>query len=286
MPEGAKPPFALSQAMSNRTEPCRYIQQYRITKTLLSHTQYSQWRPTPASSSLATLRLSTMSTWITQVSEPPPPICKPPTNRLTVPDAPLTPLGKKQAAAMAPQVGKLQDEAEIIVSSPLKRTLQTTKLGWASAVERLGIENVICLPEAQECNAHPCDTGSAREVLEKDPELKGFNLENLVPEWTSKQGFWAADYESLQNRAKWLRQWLRNRPEQTIVLVAHGDILRRITSTPDGPSVYMWKNAETRIWEFDPKSVDTDDCWLYQRENVAAAGGYGPTSSDADFETK
>ena len=135
---------------------------------------------------------------------------------------------------MAPQVAKLQEEADIVVSSPLKRTLQTTKLAWGPAVERLGIENVICLPEAQECNAHPCDTGSAREVLEKDPELKGFNLENLVPEWTSKKGFWGADYESLQNRAKWVRQWLKNRPEETIVLVAHGDILRRITSTPGG----------------------------------------------------
>ena len=82
-----------------------------------------------------------------------------------VPDAPLTPLGKKQAAAMAPQVKQLQQEAEVVVSSPLKRTLQTTKLAWGPAVERLGIENVICLPEAQECNAHPCDTGSAREVL-------------------------------------------------------------------------------------------------------------------------
>merc|ERR1711964_529225 len=92
----------------------------------------------------------------------------------TIPDAPLTPLGKKQAAAMAPQVKQLQQEAEVVVSSPLKRTLQTTKLAWGPAVERLGIENVICLPEAQECNALPCDTGSAKEVLEKDPELKGF----------------------------------------------------------------------------------------------------------------
>ena len=83
---------------------------------------------------------------------------------------------------MAPQVKQLQQEAEVVVSSPLKRTLQTTKLAWGPAVERLGIENVICLPEAQECNAHPCDTGSAKEVLEKDPELKGFNLEKLVPE--------------------------------------------------------------------------------------------------------
>lgn len=70
-----------------------------------------------------------------------------------VPDAPLTPLGKKQAATLAPQIKELAKEVDLVVSSPLKRTLQTTKLGWAPALERLGIENIICLPQAQECNA-------------------------------------------------------------------------------------------------------------------------------------
>ena len=70
-----------------------------------------------------------------------------------VADAPLTPLGKKQAATLAPQIKELAKEVDLVVSSPLKRTLQTTKLGWAPALERLGIENVICLPQAQECNA-------------------------------------------------------------------------------------------------------------------------------------
>ena len=199
-------------------------------------------------------------------------------------DSPLTPLGKKQAASLAPQVAELQDEVNLIVTSPLMRTLQTTKLGWGPAVKRLGIKNVICLPQAQECNDFPCDTGSPREKLEAMPEFADFDLSRLTPDWTSKQGFWSMDAAAIANRAKWVRHFLRDRPEKKIVLVGHGDILRQITATAAGPSAYMWKNAEARIWEFDPKSVDSDDCWLYQRENVAAAGGYGPTSSDADFE--
>ncbi|KAK6849349.1 phosphoglycerate mutase-like protein [Apiospora arundinis] len=201
-------------------------------------------------------------------------------------DAPLTPLGKKQAESLARLIPDLQKEAELVVSSPLRRTLQTTKLGWGPAVERLGgLKSVVCLPQAQECNALPCDTGSPREVLEADPEFAEFNLESLTPDWTSKQGFWAASDEALANRAKWVRHFLRGRPEKTIVLVCHGDILRQITATPQrGVSTYMWKNAEARIFEFDPKFVDQDECYLYQRENVAAAGGYAPTSTELEIE--
>lgn len=180
----------------------------------------------------------------------------------------------------------LQKEADVIISSPLKRTLQTTYLGWAPAIERLGgLKKVVCLPQAQECNALPCDTGSPREVLEADPEFAVFDLAPLTPDWTSKQGFWAASDEALYNRARYVRQFLRERPEHNIVLVAHGDILRRITARPGkGPSTYQWKNAEVRIFEFDPEYVDTEDCFLHQKENVAAAGGYGPTSTELEIE--
>ncbi|KAI1334020.1 phosphoglycerate mutase-like protein [Xylariaceae sp. FL0016] len=203
----------------------------------------------------------------------------------SIPDAPLTPLGKKQATSLSRQIPELQQEADLIVSSPLRRTLQTTYLGWAPAIERLGgLKKVVCLPQAQECNDFPCDTGSPRKTLEADPEFAVFDLAQLPDDWTSKQGFWAADHDSLTSRARWVRQFLRERPEKNIVFVAHGDILRRITGTPKGASPYMWKNAEVRIFEFDPKFVESDECWLYQKEDVAAAGGYGPTSTELDID--
>ncbi|XXG98356.1 carboxy methyl transferase for protein phosphatase 2A [Hypoxylon texense] len=205
----------------------------------------------------------------------------------SIPDAPLTPLGKKQAASLSRQIPDLQKEADLIVSSPLRRTLQTTTLGWAPAIERLGgPRNVVLLPQAQECNALPCDTGSSREALAADPEFAVFDLDPLTPDWNSKEGVWAASEAALARRARAVRQFLRGRPERSVVLVAHGDILRRITARPEtGPrSGYPWKNAEVRIFEFDPAYVDAEDCFLYQKEDVAAAGGYGPTSTELEIE--
>lgn len=192
----------------------------------------------------------------------------------------MTPLGKSQAASLAPQLSKIHDKIDLVISSPLQRTLQTTKLGWAPAIERLGIQNVICLPEAQECNAFPCDTGSPKEILAAKSEFAGFDFSRLKPEWTSKQGFWAP--EAKLARGRWVRQFLRERPERNIVLVAHGDILRCITANEGGESTYMWKNAEVREFVFDPKSVEGDECFLIQEEDVAAAGGYAPGSSEMD----
>lgn len=136
-------------------------------------------------------------------------------------------------------------------------------------------------PPTDDC---PGDTGSSREKLEANPEFAGFDFSQLPADWTSKQGFWAPDRASLANRARWVRQWLRDRPEQDIVLIAHGDILRNITAGPNGPSVYDWKNAEVRIFHFDEKSLKTEDCFLDEEGVVAAAGGYAPTSTEMDIK--
>ncbi|KAH8156247.1 hypothetical protein CIB48_g12000 [Xylaria polymorpha] len=199
-------------------------------------------------------------------------------------DAPLTDLGKGQAASLCRRLSTLQQEADLIVTSPMRRTLQTTKIGWAPAIERLGgIGNVICLPELQECNDYACDTGSPREELEADAEFAGFNFDRLTPEWTSKKGFWGPDQDALEHRAKRVRQFLRDRPEKNIVVVAHGGIIRRITTTPAAHKARMWWNAEVRVFQFNPESVQTEDCWLHQTEDVAVAGGYGPTGVEIDI---
>ncbi|CZT15263.1 uncharacterized protein RCC_01128 [Ramularia collo-cygni] len=201
-------------------------------------------------------------------------------------DAPLTPLGRKQAASLVHQIPtSLQNEVELVVTSPLKRTLQTTKLGWAPTIERLGIKNVLCIPEAQECNNYPCDTGSSREVLEQDPEFADFDLSRLTPDWTSKQGFYADSRDdALPKRAHWVRRFLLERPEKVIVLVAHGDILRQITATARGEGNHGWLNAEAREYVFDPDTLD-GDCFLRQEQDIAVAGGYAPTSTEADIVT-
>lgn len=160
------------------------------------------------------------------------------------------------------------------MTSPLKRTLQTTLLGWGPAVKRLGIENVICHPGAQECNDFPCDKGVPRKELEQISEFAGFNFDMLTPDWTSKEGFYAPDRDAIFRRARSVRQYIRERSEKEIVLVAHGDFLRQITGDKERPSDYMWKNAEVRVFRFDPETVNDESCLFEFVEAVEGAQGY------------
>lgn len=133
----------------------------------------------------------------------------------------------------------------------------------------------------------PCDTGSSKEVLEANPEFASFNLSNLPPDWTSKKGFWAPDPQSVAARARWVRHFLLERPEETIVLVAHGDILRQITADQKGPGTHAWRNAEVRLHTFDQEAVGKGrdgEAWLRLEGTESVAGGYGMTSSEMDFE--
>ncbi|WFD36278.1 hypothetical protein MCUN1_003156 [Malassezia cuniculi] len=195
----------------------------------------------------------------------------------TILDAPLTALGKQQAARVPALTAALQQSVDVILSSPLRRTLQTTAAAYAPAISRLGgHKSVVVLPQLQECNAVPCDTGSSRAELESDSEFAIFDLSALTDDWTSKAGFYAADDASLNARAQWIRQHLRERPENEIALVAHGDILRRMIGDLD----YPWNNAEIRAFSFDPAAVETDECPLVAVQDIEA-GGWEPSSDQS-----
>jgi broad specificity phosphatase PhoE len=171
-----------------------------------------------------------------------------------------------------------------VVTSPLTRTLQTTLLAYGLTISRLGGKSkIVCLPEAQECNDFPCDTGRSKLELLQNPAFRDLNFERLTDDWTSKRGFYSADRGAIRKRAQWVRQFLRDRSEKEIVVVAHGDVLRQITATRDGPGTYMWRNAEMRVFTFDPETVDGEECFLQLEEIVEATGGYGHTSSELDI---
>jgi hypothetical protein len=85
----------------------------------------------------------------------------------------------------------------LIVSSPLRRALQTSVHAFAPALRRDEVK-VLLQPMAQEMNAYACDIGTGREDLErqvKAGELWGADLDvssekvdfGLVEEgWNSK----------------------------------------------------------------------------------------------------
>ncbi|KAI0773660.1 phosphoglycerate mutase-like protein [Fomes fomentarius] len=193
----------------------------------------------------------------------------------TIRDAPLTHRGRQQAASLH-QTTKdtIQASADLLVTSGLRRTLSTTLIGYAALRKRLEAEGkpIIVLPQLQEVNDLPCDTGSAREDLAADPEYAGLDFSALTPDWTSKAGVYAASDAAIRARARWLRRWLRARPEQHIAVVAHGDLLRYITT---GRNTHEpWANVE---------GDDEDEAWLVpvgKPQPVVKEGEAGPTSSE------
>jgi len=114
-----------------------------------------------------------------------------------------------------------QKTAELLVTSGLKRSMQTMIVGYPWLRKRLEEAGtpVMVLPQLQECNGDRCDIGSPCEELTADPEFSGLDFSLLTPDWRSKKGFYSPRVPALKERARWVRRWLRDRPESEIVVL-------------------------------------------------------------------
>ncbi|CAE6478276.1 unnamed protein product [Rhizoctonia solani] len=178
-----------------------------------------------------------------------------------IPDAVLTDLGRSQCIEFSnsPLGCSIQDSVELILTSPQRRALSTTLLALPDAVGRLlPRSRVILTPQLQEINDLPCDRGLDRETLESTPEytteLKQGRLDfsPLSEDWNQKQGFYSSSPDALWARAQWVRQLIRERKEQTIAVVAHGNFIRYLVGL-DGyyDRVKIWSNVEARLYTFE-----------------------------------
>ena len=141
-------------------------------------------------------------------------------------DPDLTARGQDQCHRLASEF-PYHASTSLLVSSPLRRTIRTALIGFAPEIER-GLR-IIALPEAQETSDLSCDVGSEPELLEQEFEPSKVDLDLVQKGWNSKTGKWANSKTALKARAKEVRQWLKARPEEQIVLVTHGGFLHFIT---------------------------------------------------------
>ncbi|QRW12794.1 histidine phosphatase family containing protein [Ceratobasidium sp. AG-Ba] len=145
---------------------------------------------------------------------------------LTIPDAVLTKFGRSQCVdfSQGSLGATIQDSAELILTSPLRRALSTTLLALPRAVERLLPDShVLLVPQLQEINDVACDRGSDRAILESTPEYTSdlkhigqLDFSPLTEDWNKKQGIYAANLDALWARAQWVRRMIRDREERPL----------------------------------------------------------------------
>ncbi|KAM0321202.1 hypothetical protein ACHAPQ_009588 [Fusarium lateritium] len=167
-----------------------------------------------------------------------------------LPDPELTPLGEEQARNLCDRYPKLAN-VQLIVSSPLRRTLQTALLAFPSKLE--GGLQVLALPEMQEASNLICDTGRDLADVKADFEQLPVNFDVVETGWHIKEDKWAPVASSLLKRAQVARQWLSERPEAEIVVITHGCFLHFLTDdwiNAVNSQATDWANAEVRSFTF------------------------------------
>ena len=143
----------------------------------------------------------------------------------------LTPLGEEQCHQLQKNFPNPQN-IDLVVASPLKRTMYTALIGFDSVIKQKGLK-VLAMPELQETSDLPCDTGSREEEIAVEFEGKPIDLRLVMPGWNDKHGRWAPTSVAIEKRAQDARVWLSQRPEKEIVVVAHGTCLLPARAIPE-----------------------------------------------------
>ena len=152
--------------------------------------------------------------------------------------------------------------------------LPPSSAGDQTTEEKASIPHLL-LPELQECGSWPCDTGdnldSTKERFSAADFLDWSTVEEK-PDWNKNKGIFQATEAKNVARAKWVRKWLKSRPEKTIVCVTHHGTLRRLTKAPNAhnrqltPTHLQWSNAELREYRF--KDEDDEEADLVRVEGA------------------
>ena len=140
-------------------------------------------------------------------------------------DPDLTPRGKEQCRRLCEEFPH-HDKIDCIVSSPLRRTIQTAHIGFEPAIKKNKLQ-IILAPRAQETSDKKSDTGSDMKKLKEEfgDLLDDHRMESG---WNQNEGKWEMDTYAIEDHAIELRREIHHKAEERgfkhVVLVAHGGV--------------------------------------------------------------
>ena len=138
----------------------------------------------------------------------------------TLKDPVLTEKGRAQATKMreADIPGKL--DTQLVVVSPLRRTLQTALYAFGESYPKV---KFYCNPLLQEIGECASDIGSERLLLKEWFGEEPYSFDELEDDWYEKKDIYLG--KRVPERVSRFVSWLRQREERSIIVVSHYGIL-------------------------------------------------------------
>ncbi|KEQ91143.1 hypothetical protein AUEXF2481DRAFT_510828 [Aureobasidium subglaciale EXF-2481] len=168
-----------------------------------------------------------------------------------IPDPELSELGQQQCRTLEQHLRQhlpLADKVERIITSPMRRTLETTTLGLDWLIKR-GIP-VEASALWQENSNKPCDSGSPLSSVTHD--FPSFDYSHVDPLWPSKTGPFAFTRTATVSRGQSCLHDLYTSKEKVIAVVSHAGFLRCAVS------LCKYSNADYRIFDFKESDGEGD----------------------------
>jgi broad specificity phosphatase PhoE len=169
------------------------------------------------------------------------------------PDPALTETGKQQAHKVSRDTESglryalynkdKHNRPQLIITSPLRRTIQTTIAAFGDLRPSIPI---ICHPDIQETHAgeRPCDTGTPTTGLIEEFGGGLIDFSSLQENWWDLDGIEDGTEWALSKRFDRFTSWLSKRPEDRIIIVAHKGVFKRMHRR-------VFKNCEVRKYILD-----------------------------------
>ncbi len=141
-------------------------------------------------------------------------------------DPELTDKGIRQAQLRKLSLDKDTKQLfELVVASPMKRTLQTTYIIFGDKKEHLPVFVLDTVTEFTELESKAlCDTGSHKAVLET--LFPHFDFSTISDEWFKKYQAEYGHIRNLEPRINEFIEWIQKRPETSIAVVSHHGFLK------------------------------------------------------------